>query len=200
MLEIKLELIRRCWVIKQKIKAYKQSLFPATEPEPVRLDIKKLCEYCNHPEYYIQILNRMLKQIDQDLEYMRGLSVPLDAKNYNILIDKTAFTKWYDLLSDYFDNEEMIRIAIDFVVLEKEKQSDFKVQTMLQDISTKELKEMLLPHYETDEEFLQAIENRPEYYDEYRLALVKELERRKHIKYWFQWVYRKLSGCQGVYQ
>lgn len=195
MLEMKLELIHRSWIAKQKIKVYKQSLFPAAEPEPVNLSIKKLCEYYNHPEYYRQIINRMLKQIELDLDFMNGLSIPLDAKEDNILISKTGFIKWHDLFSDYFDNEEMMEFAMLFIVLEEEKRRDFEVRTILQDISTKDLKQMLLPQYETDEEFIQVIENRPEYYDEYQLALVKELERRKHIKYWFQWVYRKLRGC-----
>lgn len=195
MLEMKLELIHGSWIAKQKIKVYKQSLFPAAEPEPVNLSIKKLCEYYNHPEYYRQIINRMLKQIELDLEFMNGLSIPFDAKEDNILISKTGFIKWHDLFSDYFDNEEMMEFAMLFIVLEEEKRRDFEVRTILQDISTKDLKQMLLPQYETDEEFIQVIENRPEYYGEYQLALVKELERRKHIKYWFQWVYRKLSGC-----
>ena len=115
-------------------KKYKDSF------KPECLNLKALCEYHNRPEYFNQIRNRIYRATEQDEEL--GDYILLDLNDLeNIHLDTDGIIMFREILSGYFDLNELADIMVEMRRRNETKKFMYDFKQALKTFSNKQLKE-----------------------------------------------------------
>lgn len=192
-------------ILKNKIESKLQKVYPAKEAAVTKIDLHRLCELYQHPEYYNPICRRMLKRIFEDPE--GPLATHIYLSETGILFDRIGLNLWHSLLSGYFDEALLNDLTLYLFSEDESARFKFEIQMLLQKASRKELKIWLKHSWTTDQNVMKLAEIRGLTPDDmvdaeifYKHKVKAELKRRTSPKMWLRVGISNLTGHgEGVY-
>ena len=99
---------KKCMAIRKAIE--KEAHRTADEFHPHYVTINGLSEKIGHPEYALQIKNRLWREIEQHEEYMNYTMIDFNHPD-DLCITAGGITAFFDILSCYFDPEALTDVA-----------------------------------------------------------------------------------------
>lgn len=184
-----------------------KSLGPRECPISPKVSLMKMCEAYDHPEFFKPIYNQMVEKIFDDTESRYAKHSFFAAEGEDIYFDKIGALIWNDLLENYFTEEQLDQVVDTLFFWDDRAWEDFRVQSILQKSSRKELRKWLSKDYEADSEFVRIAvqrgldgKRRSTAAAEFKKAISEELERRKKPRAMLQRMYKWVKNCpDGVY-
>jgi len=121
---------------KQLREAHKNDFRPNTS------SMKKLCSIGGHPEYFIQIRNRILRELEQDNGLGEFVSFDLeDLQDIRLTTDGVFI--FFEILTSYFDDKDIRDLFILMREADKPERADYDLRQSLSSMTKKELKDFI---------------------------------------------------------
>lgn len=179
-----------------------KSLGPRESPISPKVSLMKMCEAYDRPEFFKPIYNQMVKKIFDDTESRYAKHSFFATEGEDIYFDKIGALIWNDLFENYFTQEQLDQVVDTLFFWDDRAWEDFRVRSILQRSSRKELRKWLSKDYEADSEFVRIavkqgldVRRRSIATAEFKKAISEELERRKKPRATLQWIYKLVKNC-----
>jgi len=127
----------------KKIVKLINSIKPKEEFTPYTISIYKMCERAEMLDFYNQILNRILREMEEDNKLMDYVRMSLDNEMLDFYLDDDGIFLLSDILMGYFGEKEIIDLWKYIRDLNKYSRNEYEFEQFFKSLTVKQLKEMI---------------------------------------------------------
>lgn len=150
---------------------------PIDEFIPHSVSIYKLCEINNSLELHTQIVDRIIKELEENESMGNYVRINLNSEILDFTLDDDGMFILSDLLMEYFDEKEIIDLWKYLRDLNKYNRNEYEFEQIFKSLSVRQIKEMIIKYL--------AYEPKPEQIEGKHMVidrLKQELKERKNLK------------------
>lgn len=121
---------------KQFVKAHRD------EYKPYSVSVKVMCQKVERPEYFIQIKNRILRELEENSDLGDYIIFDLaDLQDIRLTVDGVFI--FFEILTSYFDEKDVRELFILMRQMEEGNKAAFELQQSLSGMTKKDLKDFI---------------------------------------------------------
>jgi len=111
------------------------------EFKPYSTSVKKICDEGGHPEYFIQIRNRFLREVEQNMDLGEFVAFDLeDLQDIRLTTDGVFI--FFEILTSYFEENDVRELLTLMLHLNESARAEYNLNHSISSMTTQELKSL----------------------------------------------------------